>query len=109
MKTFALTIHTNRILFFMLITLSLCASVFYAYGITNAIHNVAERQNLERELSIHTAHVSDLEFQYLALKNTVDLKMAESLGFATADTAYYVSRRTSVAYISLADPASSVR
>lgn len=98
MKTLALSIHTNRTVVLTLATLALCSAVFYVYGISKAIHNVAERQSLEKELAVRTAHVSDLEFEYLALKNTVDINMAQSLGFAITDTAHYVTRQTSVAY-----------
>lgn len=98
MKTFALTIHTNRLVVLGLGGIALFSAIFYMYGISKTVHTVALRQELETELSARTASVSELEFEYLALKNTVDLDMAESLGFKTTETAHYVSRRTPVAY-----------
>ena len=98
MKTFALSIHTNKHVILGLFFVAFASTVFYVYGISKAIHNVAERQNLEKELGIVAAQVSDLEFEYLALKNTVDINMAKSLGFSIADTTHYVNRHTGMAY-----------
>ena len=99
MKAKVLNLHTNRALFYALIAVSVISSVVYVYGISKAVHNVAERQGLEKQLSARTAQVSDLEFQYLSLKNNVDMKLALSMGFVQTDEAHFVSRAGSKPYV----------
>ena len=99
MKAKVLNLHTNRTLFYALIAISIISAIMYVVGISKAIHNVAERQGFEHQLSAKTAQVSDLEFQYLSLKNNVDMKLALSLGFMQTDQAHYVSRSSSVAFV----------
>jgi len=98
MKAKVLTIHTNRTFFYALVVISIVSTALYAYGISRAIHNVAQRQGVEQQLSSRLAEVSDLEFQYLTLKNNVDMKLALSMGFLQTDKAHFVSRSTGVAY-----------
>jgi len=98
MKAKVLNIHTNRALFYVLIAISIISTVVYVYGISKAVHNVAERQSLKKQLSTLTVQVSDLEFQYLSLKNNVDMNLALSLGFEQTEEAHFVSRAGSSGY-----------
>jgi uncharacterized membrane protein len=98
MKAKVLNLHTNRVLFYVLIAISIISTVVYIYGISRAVHNVAERQSLKKQLSTLTVQVSDLEFQYLSLKNNVDMNLALSLGFEQTDEAHFVSRVGSASY-----------
>lgn len=98
MKAKVLNLHTNRSIFYALIAISIMSASVYVYGISKAVHNVAERQSLEKQLSSRTVQVSDLEFQYLSLKNNVDMELARSLGFRQTDEAHFVSRAGSKSY-----------
>ncbi len=99
MKTKVLEIHKNKLLFFGLAGLCVLSAILYVYGINRTVHNVAERQTIEQELSTRVVRVSDLEFEYMDLKNSVTLDRAIELGFRQTDKVTFVSRKNSVAFL----------
>ena len=78
--------------FWFLTAMSLGALLVYVYAINASAHNIAIRQNLERELSEERVELSTLEFQAIALKNSVTLEVAEAHGFREVSEPLYVSR-----------------
>lgn len=98
MKTALLTIHTNRTAILSLIGLSVFSIAYYVYAVNVTVRNVALRQEKESELSQLIASIGELEFQYIAIKNTVDMELARSLGFVPTEKQTFVSRQSSVAF-----------
>lgn len=99
MKAHILNIHTHRIFFLAMIGVALLSIVFYIYAVNKTVRNVASRQAIEHELSLKVAHVSELEFEYIALKNNINDELAKSLGFHPVEKTIFVSRKTSVAFL----------
>jgi hypothetical protein len=84
------------------LTMSLVVAIFvlaafYVYAVNQTVRNVMNRQALENEFSHLSAHLGELEFEYIALKNSINVSFAESIGFEQVGEAKFVSRQTSVA------------
>lgn len=78
--------------FWFLASVSVCALLVYIYAINASAHNIAIRQNLERQVAESRSDLSALEFQAIALKNDITLEVAESHGFKEVSKPLYVSR-----------------
>ncbi len=79
------------------------ATLLYVVSVSQTVHNTALRQELQTELAALNARIADLEFQTIALKNTITLSLAQDRGFTLIDEPHYVSRNTSVALASFSE------
>lgn len=77
--------------------ISLLAVILYVFAINFTVRNVVKREAMEQELSRISMHISELEFKYIHLKNSITLDYAQKLGFVPTKETKYVSRKTSVA------------
>lgn len=74
----------------------------YAYFVAGAIGNAVEARDMRAIASQIASSVSVLESKYIAVKSSIDLEQARSLGFAEpVSDAIYISRSASVAALSL--------
>lgn len=97
MKVKVVNLHKNTKLFWLMGVISICSIGFYIYAVNATVRAVAERQEIEKELSIRIARIGELEFEYIKLKNSVDFAMAGEMGFAVTKPSAYISRNDSVA------------
>ena len=95
MKAAILNIHTNQKAITALIGIAVFSAAYYVYAVNVTVRNVALRQTQESELSQTVAIIGELEFSYIDMKNTVDMKLATSLGFRPIEDATFVSRDSS--------------
>lgn len=93
-KTQALSYERRAQIFWLMISIIVCLAGVYCYAAMAIAHHVAERQDLEREITTLTVEQGDLEFTYLALQNKIDLSMAYQYGFQEVSKPVYVSRVT---------------
>ncbi|OHA89089.1 MAG: hypothetical protein A2741_01685 [Candidatus Zambryskibacteria bacterium RIFCSPHIGHO2_01_FULL_43_27] len=100
MKVKVINLHKNTRLFWLMAVVSICSIGLYIYSVNATVRAVAERQQIETELSERIARIGELEFEYIGLKNSVDLALASEMGFAMAQPTAYVSRNESVALAS---------
>jgi hypothetical protein len=56
-------------------------ALWYVLILGNIVFNIIERKTAEAAVRVLVSDVSDLELDYLALSNNVDLEMSHSLGF----------------------------
>ena len=80
-------------LFVFLVFLLFCLFFSYIYFINQTVFNTASRQSFERELNLLSTKLGELEFEYISMKNDIDLEMADSLGFSYASQTKFVSRK----------------
>jgi len=73
----------------------------YAYLVNKTVHNVAQRETIEREISQLTSTLSELEFNYIAKKNNINPEFAYSLGFKDVQNQKFVSRKVELGSLSL--------
>jgi len=78
---------------FVYAALALCAAIFafYGYFLNSAIRNVIARQNVEGQMSAIRVSQSSLESNYVALKDSVTLDSAKTLGFAEANDTLFIN------------------
>ena len=80
---------------FLILVISIASLIIlYGYFVSYSIINVVLREEVEQELTRVTTRISDLEFQYLSKKNSINLALAHSLGFQNISQKQFVSRQS---------------
>ncbi len=57
--------------------------VSYGFLINNTIANAISKENMQKELSSLNSEINSAEFQYLNIKNSINITMALSKGFVS--------------------------
>lgn len=84
---------SDRNTIFRLLTWSAVISLgLYFYFLGNIIHNVVERQHIERTILSIQGDIEKLETTYSDLKSRVTVGLAESKGFSAISATTYISR-----------------
>ncbi|MBX4195461.1 hypothetical protein KW796_00690 [Candidatus Parcubacteria bacterium] len=78
--------------FWTLSVVAIAALSLYFYAVLATIHHTVARATLENQSLVLSARVSELEFESIALKNTVNLDVAIREGFTEVKNPLYVSR-----------------
>ncbi len=86
-----LQLNTEKNIFWTLVGILLLCAAFYMYSVTTTIHNTVALQNLENQASQMTYSISSEESQYIALRNTITLSYAYSLGFTDVSEKNFIS------------------
>jgi outer membrane murein-binding lipoprotein Lpp len=87
------TIQSNKKIFLILVFSIAISILLYMYFINRAVMNIVEREKLSSEINSLQAHVAELESNYAALKSTVTLSTAYSLGFREVSAVQFIERR----------------
>lgn len=77
----------------LLLTLVLLSGL-YIYFLSRSVLNVVMREEVEVEISALSSSIGELEFQYIALKNSVDVERAEEFGLVALRDKEYVARHS---------------
>jgi len=81
-------------MFWGLLTMLVIASFLYAYFVNSTILNIVERKDINKEMVFLSSDVSEMEMEYFALSNKIDLPYIYSLGFKDASSyTSYASRK----------------
>lgn len=91
-NTKAISYNIRERVFWALLTLAIVCGSTYVYAIASTIQNVAERQQLEKQLAVLTTKQSELEFAYIAKRSQVNLGLALNNGFQEVPRLTYISR-----------------
>jgi len=81
----------RRTLFWAALSLVLMLVSLYVYFIGSSIVNVLVRKEINQEIAATNSRISDLESQYLAQQNAINLAYARSLGFEDIENKQFVS------------------
>ncbi|MEO8637792.1 MAG: hypothetical protein ABI430_02740 [Candidatus Taylorbacteria bacterium] len=81
MKTKYKKFQSRQNTFWCLVCAVLVGAFAYGYLVNDMVHNVANRQKMEKEISTMQSKLSELEFKYIAMKNDISPEYAYSLGF----------------------------
>ena len=82
----------KRILYVMFWILSILA-LAYVLFLGNVVWNIVERKSFEKETLTLRSEVLNLEMEYLAISQKVDLNLAKSLGFKEVVKTQFVTRK----------------
>jgi hypothetical protein len=91
-KTKAISYETRAKTFWSLMAIILVCLVVYMYSVNATIHNTVARVDLEQQTTTLSAHIGEMEFSYIGLKNNVSLEMAYARGFQNVVSPIYISR-----------------
>lgn len=81
----------KRLLNILMISFGFLAFIYVAF-LGNMVFNIVERKSLEADIRNLNNTVGDLEGEYLALSNKVDLAFSYSLGFREAQTKFAIRK-----------------
>lgn len=64
----------------------------YGYLVRGAIVNIVARQNMESEILALNSNVIKLESEYIKLKNSITLELAQNMGFVNVSAQKFVTK-----------------
>jgi hypothetical protein len=99
MKAYTSRMDREKILFWTLSSAFVFCIGFYMFCIHATIQNVVLRENLEDKATALSLEIGNKEFEYITMKNSVNLNLAYSLGFSPVSNKTFISKK-SVGYIS---------
>lgn len=67
---------------------------FYGYFISKSIVNVIVREEINNDIVAVSSAISELEFQYIAHKNTINKEFAKASGFQNIIEKTFVARKS---------------
>ena len=73
---------------------------FYAISVHSAIINVIEREKIVSEIREKSTIVSELESEYFALKNKINMELAYSKGYKESEINSFISRKSLMTIVS---------
>ncbi len=100
MKTATAQINTQKIFWAFSVVLFLMFMT-YAYFVNAAIMAAVSRQKAQANISQLSSETSNLETQYISLKNSINLNLAYSLGFKNETNTRFIARKGSAGSLTL--------
>ena len=93
-RSITAVLSLKKRIFWILVVSIASLIILYGYFVSYSIINVVLREEVEQELTRVTTRISDLEFQYLSKKSSINLALAHSLGFQNISQKQFVSRQS---------------
>lgn len=95
MKTKIISIKENSMTFYFLLAGIVFFCAFYFYCIDLTVRNGISHNDIEAELSELENRLSELEYQYIALQNSVTIESAGSLGLVEPAEKIFIAKSSS--------------
>ncbi len=92
-KTLQINIFEKRA-FTALIAIVFILLGFYGYFISKSIVNVIVREEVNNDIVAVSSAISELEFEYIAHKNTINKEYAKAAGFTNIASKKFVARKS---------------
>ncbi len=87
-------------IFFGLLLLLVLLFTTYGFLVKNTVHNIVLRESFGKERASLVSHISDLNTNYITLKNAVTLEVAYEKGFMPSREPHFVSRQNTLKTLS---------
>ncbi len=85
--------NIEKQIFWGVFTLLLLLGTSYVFFVNKTILNIVERESFEEKIITLNSQISELEFDYIALKNNITIDYAHSVGFHNVDSVKFASRK----------------
>lgn len=85
-------LHKEKVLVWLLSTSIVSMAILYMFLVNGAVFNVVAREDLENQLATVNARVSELEFEYIGLRNSITIQYAYDRGFQDVTNATFAER-----------------
>lgn len=95
MKKVIRQIHKEKALVWLLALSVVSSFILYMFLVNGAVLNVVAREEVENDLATINSRVSELEFEYIALKNSITIQYAYDRGFKDVSEIAFVERTPS--------------
>lgn len=92
MKAKIISIKENRLTFYALVLGIILSFVFYMYCIDLTVRNGVAHNDIEARLDDLRNEVSDLEYRYTALQNSVTMESGNAFGLVEPESKIFISR-----------------
>jgi uncharacterized protein YpmS len=84
--------NKEKVMFWSLATLLLLAFAFYFVCINLTVRNVVAREKLEADASRIALEISNKEFQYISMKNALNIESAYAMGFTDVGEKSFIQK-----------------
>ncbi len=91
-------IEVKRIILNTMLSILAALAIWYVFIVGNMVFNIVERKAMEKEVNVLVNEVGELELSYLALSNSVDMNLSQTMGFKEAKATF--ATRKSLGYSS---------
>jgi len=88
-------LYKEKILVWLLAITIVSSFILYVFFVNGAVLNVVAREELESNFADLNSKVSELEFQYISLKNSITIDYAYERGFYQVDQVAFAERMPS--------------
>lgn len=85
-------IHKEKVLVWTLAPTIVLSFILYMFFVNGAVLNVVAREEVENELASLNAKVSELEFEYISLRNSITIDYAYNRGFKEVEESVFAER-----------------
>jgi len=85
-------LHKEKILVWLLATSIVSMAILYMFLVNGAVFNVVAREDIENQLATINARVSELEFEYIGLRNSITIQYAYDRGFRDVTNTTFAER-----------------
>jgi len=92
-KTLQINIFEKRVLTALVVLVFILVG-FYGYFISKSIVNVIVREEINNDVVVVSSAISELEFEYIAHKNTINKEFANKAGFTKLASKRFVARKS---------------
>lgn len=89
-----LQFHKEKLIVWALFCIIVFSLVSYMFFINMAVLNTVTLEETENSFATRNAEVSELEFSYISLKNSITLQYAYEKGFVEAKEVHFASRQS---------------
>jgi hypothetical protein len=93
MQAITAKLNTHR-MFWILSGALFVLFMAYAYFVNAAIMGAVNRQKVQAHISQLSSETANLESQYIALKNSINLTLAYSMGFKNETDTKFIARKS---------------
>ncbi len=94
-------VQLERNFFWGLLITLIFSVILYSFFVNQIVLNIVERENLENDIVALSSKISGFEFNYIALKNDIDIDYAHSIGFVDVKNVKFASRRLPTTALSI--------
>jgi hypothetical protein len=93
--------HEEKKVFWLIFSFSVFFIISYGFLLNNTMMNAVSKQNMEKKMLSLSSDVNSLEFQYLNIKNSITLGLAQSKGFVAVSSDKFATIHSAQKNISL--------
>ncbi|MCI5108347.1 MAG: hypothetical protein MRY49_00685 [Candidatus Pacebacteria bacterium] len=93
MTKFISQLHKEKIMFWLLAITIVSSFIAYMFLVNSTVLNIVKREEVGNSLATLNTKVSELEFEYITLKNSIDIEYALDRGYVPAENITFAGKK----------------